>query len=957
MASTIKVFYQNTRGLRTKCLQFKHNLLLHNFDIVILTETWLHCGMYDRELCDSRYDVFRRDRDLLISNKSTGGGVMILVKTGLRAELCQHDSNLHVETITVKVPARSVSATADLYVSAVYIPPDLQRIPLDIDCFLTSFDTNFNAKPHGNYLIVGDFNLPQVNWSTSGPTFLRKGGTEVQNAGIRLVTDLALLGMSQQNYIKNYAGNTLDLAFCNLPLLVTSCSSPLVREDRAHPSFTIDISDLTARPLVESFSRRYDYRKGDYSSLSKHFKNIDWPSTLCSGTVDEAIDRFYLVVRNSIEQFVPLIRQGTNRSYPVWYSKALIKTIKEKSKAHSRWKKYGNLLDHDEFVMLRSRQRRLQDSCFKKYTADMEKSIKTTPKKFWSYVKALRGGSNFPDTVTLGNTKYTGGEQICDAFSDYFKSVFGPASTSSPFPCCAFDSNDSVSSLNISTTATLEILTALDHTKGPGSDSIPPLFWKNCAESLAIPITLLFNKSLNERHFPQTWKKALIVPIHKNGSKTKVENYRGISLLNTLSKVFEKLVYRAIYPVIRKGIPNEQHGFLQKRSTISNLTIFTDYLFNAIENGGQVDVIYTDFEKAFDRVDHVILLTKLQELGIHGDLLRWIESYLTNRSQAVVIGGFRSDFIAIPTGVPQGSHLGPLFYNAYIYDISVSIKYSNHLMYADDKKIFLKINDINDCDLLQLDLDNLINYYNKNKISLNVKKCQSISYTRKRNPLNYTYRFDNEPIQKVNLVRDLGVIFDSKLTMTNHIDSITSKAFKNLGFVLRTCKAFNDIEAIKLLYFAYVRSILEYGSPVWSPQFQIYNNALERIQKKFINHLSFRLRISHDDDYFEKCTRHGLLTLKERRGMMDMCLLHDILNGRIDSIELVSGIKFCTPRRRTRHTPLLYSPPHKRKYVKNSVLVRIANTYNKKFCHIDVFHYSKTTFKNHILKSIKETRR
>lgn len=141
-----------------------------------------------------------------------------------------------------------------------------------------------------------------------------------------------------------------------------------------------------------------------------------------------------------------------------------------------------------------------------------------------------------------------------------------------------------------------------------------------------------------------------------------------------------------IYPVLIKGLPTAQHGFLRQRSTVTNLTYFSNYVLSNIDSGGQIDVVYTDFEKAFDRVDHVILLKKLHLLGIHGDLLRWIKSYLHNRSQAVVIGGYRSDYIDIPTSIPQGSHLGPQFYAAHVYDIGHCLKYSQHLMYADDKK-------------------------------------------------------------------------------------------------------------------------------------------------------------------------------------------------------------------------------------------------------------------------------
>ncbi|CAG9124933.1 unnamed protein product [Plutella xylostella] len=329
-----------------------------------------------------------------------------------------------------------------------------------------------------------------------------------------------------------------------------------------------------------------------------------------------------------------------------------------------------------------------------------------------------------------------------------------------------------------------------------------------------------------------------------------------------------------------------QHGFLRKRSTVTNLASFSNFLLNNMDHGGQVDVIYTDFEKAFDRVDHTILLHKLQILGIHGDLLRWIKSYLTNRSQAVVLGGFRSNFVGIPSGVPQGSHLGPLFYNAYLFDIDTAFTSSKHLLYADDKKIFYKIRNLQDHEAVQADLDALYRYYLNNKITVNVKKCMCISFTRKPKPSYFNYAFNGNTIERVNSVRDLGIILDSKFLLSEHIDHIANKAYRNLGFVLRSCKPFTNIGAIKSVYYAYVRSTLEYASTIWSPHYTIYKERLEKVQKVFINHLNFRLRNSANS-YKDGCRINNVNTLEERRTLLDMCFLHDLVHGRVDCAELV----------------------------------------------------------------------
>lgn len=511
--------------------------------------------------------------------------------------------------------------------------------------------------------------------------------------------------------------------------------------------------------------------------------------------------------------------------------------------------------------------------------------------------------------------------------------------------------SDNLCDLQVSEYTVKGILSSIDKTKGSGCDGIHSIFLSQCAESLAFPITHIFNDCLQQGICPQIWKQAYITPVHKKGSKSCIDNYRPISKLNILSKLLEKVVYNSIYPTLSRAISERQHGFMKNRSTTSNLTSFTDFVLNGMEKGGQVDVVYTDFEKAFDRVDHIILLAKLQALGIRGNLFRWVQSYLSNRSQAVVLGGFKSDFISIPSGVPQGSHLGPLFYNVYIHDINSCFQNSHHLLYADDKKVYMKIRSIEDCILLQNDLTNLQTYYDRNNIAISIGKCQCISFTRKHKPISFNYNFNNVTVQRVELVRDLGVWLDSKMLMSHHVGITFSKAYRNLGFVLRTCKAFKNVNSLLVVYYAYVRSILEYASPIWSPCYITYKQKIERTQKIFLKHLNFRNKIRFND-YTENCRHFNLLTLDERRSLMDMSLLYDLLRGRLDCPELLARLALAAPRRRTRHTPLLHVPPHSTNYAQNAVLSRLPRLYNKKFSEVDIFSGSKLLFKNNIKKVI-----
>lgn len=256
-----------------------------------------------------------------------------------------------------------------------------------------------------------------------------------------------------------------------------------------------------------------------------------------------------------------------------------------------------------------------------------------------------------------------------------------------------------------------------------------------------------------------------------------------------------------------------------------------------------MDTVFTDFNKAFDSVDHFILIHKLKKIGFCDPLLSWLTSFLINRIQLVKLNQFISEPIQVLSGVPQGDHLSPTLFLLFINDINMIIKHSNILLFADDAKIFKKIDSIHDCINLQDDLNNLYDWCNLNGLNLNISKCKILSFNIKKSHVYFDYKFNNVSIELVDSFTDLGTTFDSKLCFNQHIDQITNKAFQNLGFITRTCKNFNNVNALKSIYFAFVRSHVEYASLIWSSDNIGVNHNLEAIQNRFLRSLAFKFKI------------------------------------------------------------------------------------------------------------------
>lgn len=695
-----------------------------------------------------------------------------------------------------------------------------------------------------------------------------------------------------------------------------------------------------------------DFSRGNYDNIRERLGNYDWYSLFNDFNIDNCIEIFYTIIDRLIIEYIPLVRK-TNKNFPHWFSSATIAIYNEKKMYHDTWKKLQNPRDHDTFSLLRARLKKNINLDYKQYVYKSENTISTHINRFWNFVKIKkRNAINcLPNTIKWDNTSVTKLPDIVNLFAQYFGSVYTNNSDTCNVPRTDYY-NISLPYINLNQDSILKCLECLVVDKAPGPDGIHPIFIKNCANQLSLPLYLLFQKSLYTSVFPKKWKQTYVTPIHKKGSKNDVTNYRPISKISIFGKIFESLITDELYSKFTSHIIPQQHGFTKKRSSTSNLTVLSEFIHTNLDKKQQVDVIYTDISKAFDQVDHTILIRKLENSGMHGSLLKWLVSYLKGRTQQVCIDGVLSNPIKVTSGVPQGSHLGPLLFILYINDISHYLHYCKFLLYADDLKIYSSICTNEDQTLLQNDISSISNYFSLNRLNLNISKCHLVRFTRNTiNIFTQNYYINGISLNESYEISDLGITYDSQLSFNTHINNIVNRAYRMLGFIIRVCKDFRHLCTYMLLYKSLVRCHVEYCIPVWNPHYVSHANTIERIQKKFAICMFYKFRSimpCATYSYTEVRTFLGLDLLSIRRRNVDLIFLYKIVRNVIDTPDLLNCITFSTSQLRTRSTSTFSVSRSRTNIGYFSPIKNMMRSFETNCSSVDIFSIPLCTYKRYL---------
>lgn len=749
----------------------------------------------------------------------------------------------------------------------------------------------------------------------------------------------------------------LDLAFVNAPddVEIVEPPQPLLPVDPHHKPFIILLdahSDVLEVLEQQPESMVMNFRRCDFDALNNAMASIDWRQYLVGDSVDLDASSFYGKLFEVLDVHVPRVRRTVDVSTrKPWWTAELRHMRNTLRKMRKRFFKSRTTDNCNSLRNMEAAYKNLLSETYGAYMQRVQENLKQNPASFWKYVKSLKANPRIPNNVELDGTTASTTDEAANLFANFFQSVY---STTTPtiYPGCfqRIPTHDiNLAAISFSTDEVRKALEDVDVSKGAGVDGLPPLFLKNCAYSLAFPVACLFNQSLVEKTFPAIWKTARMVPIHKSGSTHRVENYRGVSVLCSLGKVFESMVQAELYRVAHSLISEHQHGFVKHRSTTTNLMCYTSVLFKEVEKRNQVDSVYVDFSKAFDVVPHDYAIAKLKHMGFPDHITGWLHSYLTNRKASVCVNSACSREFIIPSGVPQGSVLGPLIFILFVNDVGSRLK-SPKKMFADDLKFYRVISSVLDCLALQSDIDELLLWCRENGMKMNVAKCKVISFTRRLNAINHMYSIGSSTLERVDSIRDLGVTIDSKLSFQEHISTAAAKAYVVLGFIRRHASYFTDVYTLKTLFCTLVRSILEYAVPIWAPYHVVHAIRLERVQKQFIR---FALRqLPWNDpvnlpDYPSRCMLISLETLAARRLKLQRMFVFDLMEGSIDCPELLQQINFNVPPRTLRSFPAIHIPFHRTSYGYNNPYCSCLRAYND-VSRVHEFGMSKNAFKTRI---------
>ena len=840
--SSLSIVHFNIRSVRQNLSSAE--LFLYNlgfrFTVIALTETWLqdsNCDLYSV----NGYNIECKNRV-----DKMGGGVALLIKSEVNY-VVRKDYSVFVdgfESLFIEIPKSLTSNNRAVVIGVIYRPPG--GAIEDFNSKLVDIASKLKLEDKLIYL-AGDFNINLLNADSHQPT----------SDFLDVMYSASFFPLiNRPTRVTSQSATLIDNIFTNDILNMSHFNGIFVSDITDHyPIFSINSGII--QKSEASLIKRRDINTGSIRTFEDSLSSTNWDMVLNNDDAETSFKLFYETFTRKYNECFPLkySKIGYTNRKP-WLTDGLKLAIKTKNKLFQVMRKNPTPINTQNYKtykffltkLLRKQERDYFNSLLEKYKSNL--------KKTWNVIKSVinkhKTKNAMEMSIRVNDSIIEDGATIAENFNKCYVNVgpnlsrLIPKTSTNPADCIPNNTNTIFISEATEAEVSNIIRNMRDSSAGP--DGISSKILKQTLSLIVKPLVHTVNLSLNQGYFPNPLKIARVIPIYKSGDPMVMKNYRPVSVLNVLSKVFEKVMYNRLFDFLDANniLYKLQFGFRRNHNTNIALSYLLDKIISSLDRGEVVIGTFIDLSKAFDTVNHSILLAKLYKYGIRGCAHNWIKSYLEKRLQYVYCKDHESSMLEIICGVPQGSILGPLLFLIYINDIVKVSTSVMPLLYADDTNLFCSGKDTSEIiGTLNNELKLYMRWMHVNKLTVNVDKTKVIIFRKpKRQPSNQIdeIKLNGNIIEKVPSMKFLGVILDETLSWLAHINYIKNKIAKGIGVICKA-KRFLYSSSLLSLYNSFIQPYLIYCIEGWGCTFTTYLEPLWRLQKRavrLIKSLSYR---------------------------------------------------------------------------------------------------------------------